>query len=41
MRHPYLAALRQFLLELLPRPTTAAQLGGAAATPAKGACGRG
>jgi hypothetical protein len=35
LRHPYLAALRQLLLELLPRPANAMQ-GGAAATPSKG-----
>ena len=36
MRHPYLAALRQLLLELLPRPSVAAQAL-PAATPTKGA----
>ena len=35
MQHPYLAALRQLLLEMLPRPTAATQLN-AATTPAKG-----
>jgi hypothetical protein len=34
MRHPYLSALRQLLLDLLPRPSSSAQLGGAA-TPGK------
>lgn len=36
MRHPYLAALRQLLLELLPRPSLATQQL-PAATPTKGA----
>lgn len=35
MRHPYLAALRQLLLELLPRPSLATQQL-PSATPAKG-----
>lgn len=30
LRHPYLAALRSLLLELLPRPTAAGGLGGGA-----------
>lgn len=36
-RHPYLAALRQLLLELLPRPSVASAQLPTAATPAKGA----
>ena len=38
MRHPYLAALRQLLLELLPRPSLAVQQL-PATTPAKGELG--
>lgn len=37
MRHPYLAALRQFLQELLPRPLAVPGQAPAAAAPAKGA----
>ncbi len=37
-RHPYLAALRQLLLELLPRPTTAAQLSSSAAPATRECC---
>ncbi|KAL4451949.1 hypothetical protein ABPG75_007611 [Micractinium tetrahymenae] len=36
-RHPYLAALRQLLLDLLPRPSTAAQLSSTAAPATPGA----
>lgn len=38
-RHPYLAALRQLLLELLPRPSSASQMG-PTAMPAAGAGAR-
>jgi hypothetical protein len=36
LRHPYLAALRQLLLDLVPRPTAAGSLGGGAAPPKRG-----
>ena len=36
MKHPYMALLRQFLLDLLPRPASAAQAA-AGGSPAKGA----
>lgn len=38
-RHPYLALLRQFLLELLPRPASLGQAAAGGGSPTKGALG--